>query len=451
MSNEREQWGSRIGFILAASGSAVGLGNIWKYPYTAGENGGGAFTLIYLVCILLVGLPIMLTEFSMGRKSQRSPVGAFIALGRDKNWAGVGFLGVASAFIILSFYSVVGGWTLKYAFLAITEGFGQFTESATAADEAFNNFTAQPLEPLFWHFLFMGGTIAIIVRGVQSGIEKASKILMPFLLVLLLMLVIRGLTLDGASEGLKFLFAPKWEDVDGNAIVQALGHSFFTLSLGMGTMITYGSYLNKEADLVKSALWVILIDTVIALLAGIAIFTAVFALGHDPAEGPGLIFVVLPTLFPQMAGGAFFGFMFFVLLFVAALTSAISILEVVTAYFVDEKKWGRKKATLTFGAVAAFTGVFASLSLGSMNILGPITDKTFFDFLADLSSDFMLPIGGFLMALFVFTNWGIPKLREELAEGGTLFRPSATVIKVFLSIATVVVGYIIAIQIKGLF
>jgi len=441
MSKPREHWGSKFGFILAAAGSAVGLGNIWKYPHMAGQNGGGAFTMVYLICILIVGLPILLAEISIGRHTQLNPVGAFKSLSKNSNWKLVGFLGVASAFTILSFYSVVGGWTLKYTFLALMGAFAEFS-AGQGAGEAFNQFIMNPIEPVFWHLVFMGLCILIIAQGVKSGIERWSKILMPILLVILLVLVFRGITLDGADEGLRFLFSPKWSDLNASSIVLALGHAFFTISLGMGTMITYGSYMDKKSDLLQSALWVIGLDTAIALLAGIAIFTAVFALGQNPAEGPGLIFVVLPSLFPSMAGGAIFGIMFFFLLFVAALTSAISILEVVTAYFIDEKGWSRAKATYIFGGVIGAIGVIASLSNSGYNILSPITDMTFMDLMDKVSSKYMLPLGGMLTAVFVLVRWGISRFVDEMHVGAAWFKFSKPVVTTIFIISGIVVAYI---------
>ena len=267
---------------------------------------------------------------------------------------------------------------MKYTLLALTGAFNDFAVGDSAG-KAFNAFITNPIDPIFWHLVFMGLCVFIINQGVKAGIERWSKVLMPVLLGILLLLVVRGITLEGAGAGLRFLFSPKWSDLDASAVVLALGHSFFTISLGMGTMITYGSYLSRGSDLVQSALWIIFLDTAIALLAGVAIFTAVFALGQNPAEGPGLIFVVLPSLFPQMPGGAIFAVMFFALLFVAALTSAISILEVVTAYFIDEKGWSRSRATYTFGSIIGLIGVLASLSNGSFNVLAPFTELTFMD------------------------------------------------------------------------
>ncbi len=443
MTKPREHWGSRTGFVLAAAGSAVGLGNIWKYPHMAGEHGGAAFTLVYLICIFVVGLPILLAEFAIGRKTQLNPVGAYKTLSNNSAWKWVGVLGVGSAFVILSFYSVIGGWAIKYTTLALSGTFAGFGQGTTAASEYFTSFKTSPFEPILWHLLFMALCVYIIVRGVRGGIERWSKILMPVLLLILLILVGRGVTLEGANEGLKFLFSPKWGDLDASGVVLALGHAFFTISLGMGTMITYGSYLRRESDLLRAGLMVILLDTIIALLAGIAIFTAVFAMGQNPAEGPGLIFVVLPTLFPQMPGGSIFGFLFFALLFVAALTSAISILEVVTAYFIDERNWSRSRATYVFGGIIAIIGIFVSLSFGDFNILAPFGDMTFFDLLDKLSSKYMLPIGGLLTAVFVMTRWGIPAFIKEMASGAAWFKIPRYIVMLFFVIAGLVVAYIL--------
>ena len=416
MINKREQWGSKLGFILAASGSAVGLGNIWKYPHMAGQNGGAAFTIVYLVCILVVGLPILLGELVIGRNTQLSPVGAFNILADKSNWKWVGFLGVASAFVILSFYGVVGGWTLRYTVYSLSGGFESLSGNADASGEVFNSFISNSINPIFWQLLFMSVCIGIIIKGVKSGIEEGSNIMMTIIIVILGILVVRGLTLDGGSEGLIFLFKPKFSDLTPSSIVLALGHAFFTLSLGMGTMLTYGSYLDKKQNLFSSAIWVILLDTAIAMLAGTAIFTIVFAMGADPSAGAGLIFVVLPTIFPQIGGGLVWGTLFFFILFMAALTSAISILEVITAYFIDEKGWSRERATLSFGGVITIVGIFCSLSLGNFNITS-IFDISFFDFMDELSSKYMLPIGGALTAIFILYKWGVEAFLDEIKIG----------------------------------
>jgi NSS family neurotransmitter:Na+ symporter len=443
MSQNREQWGSKLGFILAASGSAVGIGNIWKYPSMAGQNGGGAFTLVYLACILVVGLSIVIAEFVIGRKTQLSPVGAFEKLAPGTNWKWVGYLGVASAFVILSFYGVVGGWILKYIIDSFSGNFNALAGNPEAAGTMFNGFITSAWSPVIYQVLFMTLCIGVIVKGVKGGIEKWSKVMMPLIVILLGMLAVRGMTLPGGMEGLSFLFNPRFEDLTASAIVLALGHSFFTVSLGMGTMITYGSYLDKKQNLMTSALWVIFLDTAIAMLAGVAIFTTVFALGANPAEGPGLIFVVLPTVFAQMAGGAIWSTMFFILLFMAALTSAISILEVVTAYFIDQKGWSRKKATIQFGAVITVVGAFCSFSLGGGINITEFMGMPFMDFMDYLSSKYMLPIGGMLTAIFVLKKWGISNYLAELKNGMEGKNVSPQLVKAILTIAAAVVAFIL--------
>jgi len=438
----REQWGSRLGFILAAAGSAVGLGNIWKYPHMAGENGGGAFTIVYLICILIVGLPIVIAEFVLGRKTQLSPVGAFEKISPQSNWKWVGMLGVASAFVILSFYGVVGGWTLKYTLISITGGFTKLSGNPELSGSLFNSFITGSLAPVIWQIFFMVFTIFVIVQGVKGGIEKWTKIMMPTILVILIVLMVRGLTLPNGMQALDFLFKPKFEDLTASSIVLALGHSFFTLSLGMGTMITYGSYLRRDQNLLSSALWIILLDTLIAMMAGVAIFATVFAMGADPGAGPGLIFVVLPTIFPKIAGGAVWGTLFFFLLFMAALTSAISILEVITAYFIDEKGWARKKATIIFGSVITIVGAFCSLSMGSFNITS-FLDMSFFDVMDYLSSKYMLPIGGMLTGVFVLYRWGISNFIAEMAVGMDNQNVNPVFVRILFAVSATVVGFIL--------
>jgi len=443
MSNQREQWGSKLGFILAASGSAVGIGNIWKFPHMAGQNGGAAFTLVYLACIFVVGLSLVIAEFVIGRHTQLSPVGAFEKLAPNSKWKWVGFLGVGSAFAILSFYGVVGGWIMKYIVISLTGGFSELAGNPDAAGSVFNHFITGTWSPILYQVIFMTICIWVIVNGVKGGIEKWSKIMMPLIIILLAILALRGITLPGGMEGISFLFKPRFEDLTASSVVLALGHSFFTLSLGMGTMITYGSYIGRKQNLLNSALWVIALDTAIAMLAGVAIFTTVFALGANPAEGPGLIFVVLPSVFPQLEAGTLWGTIFFTLLFMAALTSAISILEVVTAYFIDQKGWSRKKATIQFGVIITIVGVFCSFSLGGGINITAFLGMPFFDFMDYLSSKYMLPIGGMLTAIFVLKKWGVDHFIEELKTGMDKSIISKEIIIVLLGIAATVVGFII--------
>ena len=437
----REQWNSNLGFILAASGSAVGVGNIWKFPTMAGENGGAAFTFIYLLCIFIVGLSILLGELLIGRKTQLSAVGAYKKLSKNKFWVFNGFLGTLSAVVILSFYGVVGGWTLKYTFLSL---FGFLKDlNIKETEMIFSDFISLSFEPIFWQISFMLITMFVIINGVKNGIEKWSKIMMPFVIFLLIILALRGIITPGGIDGLKFLFYPKFEDLTPHSIVLALGHSFFTLSLGMGTMVAYGSYINKKQDLLVSSIWIIFLDTFIALIAGIAIFTTVFATGSDPASGPGLIFTVLPTVFNQLIGGQLWSTLFFLLLFMAALTSAISLLEVVTAYFVDEKKWSRPSATITFGFIIIFIGVFCSFSLGGGINISPFENKTFFDLMDELSSKYMLPIGGLLVSLFIIFEFKISNFIDEINKNNSFLRLNKTFTLIIFTISSIVVGYIL--------
>ena len=438
----RENWDTKIGFILAASGSAIGLGNIWKFPFITGQYGGAAFVLTYLICIALIGVPVMLIEFVLGRRTQLNPVGAFKTLAPGTSWFLVGGLGVASGFVILSYYSVVAGWTLGYMFVAISGAFQQFTDSAQAGS-FFNSYGGNTFYSLLTHFIFIGMCIFVVIKGIKGGIEKYSKILMPVLLLILIVLVIRGLTLPGAEKGISFLFKPDFTKLNGNTILVALGHAFFTLSLGMGAMVTYGSYLKKDDNLISSAALIVFLDTSIALLAGIAIFTAVFSFNLDPAAGPALIFHVLPAVFPKMPGGYIFGIMFFSLLLIAALTSGISLLEVVISYFVDQKGWSRTKATFIFGSMIALLGVPSALSQGLLADV-KIFGMTFFDLMDYMSFKYMLPIGGFLMTIFVAYYWGVKDFINELQSGcpQLTLKPAAAVVLITISSLLILVTLI---------
>ncbi len=415
MTNNREHWGSRLGFILAATGSAIGLGNIWKFPYIAGENGGAAFIFVYLICIVIIGLPVLTAEILIGRTTQRNPVGAFKQLSGSKTWTAVGGMGVVAGFVILSFYSVVAGWSLGYFFEALRGAFSGFTDASLAADH-FGTLVSNVNWIVGFHIAFFLLTMVVVYFGVQKGIERGSKIMMPVLLIILMILVIRGLTLPGAGAGMNFLWDPVWSKLTPETILVALGHAFFTLSLGMGAMMTYGSYMSKKDSIPNAAVQIVILDTVIALFAGIAIFTAVFATGQDPASGPGLIFQTLPVVFAHMPGGYLFAILFFLLLTIAALTSAISLLEVVVAYFVDERNWPRHNAVLFFGGITVLVGIPSALSF---NVLADWTifGLTFFDFADYLASNILLPLGGLLIAVFVAWIWGFDKALAKLRQG----------------------------------
>ncbi len=417
--NKRGLWGSRMGFVLAASGSAIGLGNVWKFPYIVGENGGGAFVLIYLVCIFVVGLPIMLAEFTLGRKTNLNPVGAFKALQPNTPWVGVGYMGVIAGFLILSFYGVVGGWTLAYIVKSFSQSVLNF-QSPKDAGLFFNQFIANPKEVLFYHALFMSLCLGIVIKGVHGGIEKACSILMPTMFVILLILMVRSLTLPGAMAGVEFYLYPDFSKITPSVILTALGHAFFSLSLGMGAMLTYGSYLPEKENLTSATVYVVLFDTLIALLVGMVIFPAVFAMGLEPAEGPGLVFSVLPAVFSGMPFGNVVSIIFFVLLAIAAITSGISLLEVVVSYFIDQVGWTRKKAVLIVGAIIFALGVPSGLSFGVMSDV-KFMDKTFFDIVDNIASNYLLPLGGMLTAVFVGWKWGIAKAQQEIEKHETRF------------------------------
>jgi len=414
MEKQRENWGSRIGFILAAAGSAVGLGNIWRFPYLTGENGGSAFILIYLVFVFLIGLSVMIAEFSVGRSSGLAAVGAIKHY--SDRWTFVGIMGVLAAFLIMGFYPVVGGWALAY----IVESFtGLLSMTAEEIDGTFEAFITGTWEPVIWMLVFLGMNILIVAKGIKGGIEKAAKVLMPTLFILLIFIAFRSLTLEGAGEGIAFLFQPDFSEVTGATFLAALGQAFFSLSLGMGCMITYGSYLSKKETLASNAAIVTVLDVSVALLAGLAMFPALFAFGMEPAQGPGLVFVVIPIVFSQMGGlGTLFGIIFFISLAVAALTSSVSLMEVVVAYLIDQKDMPRKKAVYGTGFVMAITGVLASLSMGVFGPL-PVLQVGFFDLFDILSDKVFLGLGGMFIA--IFTGWIVDKeiLRKELTNDGT--------------------------------
>ena len=420
MSN-REQWSSKTGFILAAAGSAVGLGNIWKFPYIAGENGGAAFLFIYLICILMIGLPILNVEILLGRTTQKNTVGAFKALHGNSHWKYVGGLGVLASFTILSFYSIVGGWSVAYTFEALRGTFHSF-ETPQVAAEFFNLKNSNPAWVVGYHTIFFAMIVVIILSGIKAGIEKASKFLMPVLFIILMVLVFQGLMLPDSDKGMSFLFNPDWSKINAKTFLLALGHAFFTLSLGMGAMMTYGSYLSDKDDVVNASYLVAFLDTLIAILAGVAIFTVVFSSGYDPTAGPGLVFHVLPPLLAQLPGGYIFALLFFLLLTIAAVTSAISILEVSVAYLVDEMRYSRKKATLIMGALVYFAAIPCALSfnvLQDVTILVQGKAFTFFDTADYLASNILLPLGGFFIAIFAGYVWGVDEVVKNLLKGNS--------------------------------
>ncbi len=441
----RAEFSSKFGVIAAAAGSAVGLGNIWKFPYITGVYGGAAFLFVYLAFIAAIGLPVMLSELIIGRKSRRNAFGAFKKLAPNSPWRFVGMMGVGAAFMILAFYGVVAGWSLEYVALSVTNGFK--TQTPEQLGEMFSQFIAAPYRPVFYQLVFMFLTGLIVMIGIKDGIEKNVKIMMPLLVVIILVLDIRAITLPGAGEGLKFLFHPDFSKLSGEGILSALGHAFFSLSLGMGTLITYGSYIDKKNNLINTAINVTVADTLIAVLAGVAIFPAVFAFGIEASSGPGLVFITLPNVFQQMPGGYIFSILFFLLLTVAALTSSISILEVVVAYFHEELKMKRKLATIFATTIISLLGIICSLSMGIFDHY-TFWGLNFFDLLDWISANLLLPVGGMFISLFIGWKFGRKKSREEIIQGGKI---TEFALSVFMFLVRIVAPIAIAVVfLKGI-
>jgi len=398
------EWSSRFAYILAATGSAVGLGNIWKFPYITGENGGGAFVLVYLGCVLAIGIPIMIAETMMGRRGRQSPINTLCTLSTEananKNWHLLGWMGVIAGVLILSYYSVIAGWAIAYVFKAI---WGGFSSDAIQVKASFDDLISSPTQLVVWHTVFMVATMSVVLRGVRGGLEKAVQLLMPALLVLLFVLVAYAMTTgEYYFQGLSFLFSPDFSEIDSDAVLTAMGHAFFTLGLGMGAIMVYGSYLPSGVSIVKTTLYIAGADTIVALLAGIAIFPLVFANGLEPGSGPGLIFQTLPIAFGNMAGGWLFGVLFFILLVFAALTSSISLVEPLVAWLVENKGFSRVKASVLSGICIWALGVSVAFSFNIWSNF-KIFDKTIFDLLDYITANLMLPIGGFCIA--VFAGW----------------------------------------------
>ncbi|MCB0717022.1 MAG: sodium-dependent transporter [Bacteroidetes bacterium] len=417
--SDRGSWSSRTGFILAAAGSAVGLGNIWRFPYTAGENGGGAWVLIYLVFVLLIGIPVLLAELSIGRKTKLNPVGSFEALTKSKFWPWVGGLGVLTGFGILAFYAVVAGWTLAYVYEAVTGAFAG-SISAEQSSAIFSNIISNPGLAILLTGLFLLLTILVVRGGVSKGIEKTTKVLMPLLVIILVILAFRSVTLPGGMAGLSYLFAPDFSKLTGTGIMTALGQALFSLSLGMGAMITYGSYFPDDANLPASGVQVAFFDTAIAVLAGIIIFPALFSAGVAPDGGAGLVFVVLPTIFGSLPAGNLFAIAFYALLAIAALTSTISLLEVCVSYFVDNRGWSREKAAWILGAVCFGLAIPSALANGASPFFSDFLGSGF-DFLTiqnNLWGNFSLTIGAILICVFVGWIWGVDKALGSIESSG---------------------------------
>ncbi len=419
----RENFGSKIGAILATAGSAVGLGNVWRFPIETGRNGGAAFILIYIGCILLLGLPLMISEFLIGRSTQSNTARAFQKLAPGTQWKWIGRLGVFTAFFILCYYGVIAGWTIEYAVLAMGNQFaGKTTEDFP---QIFSDFSTNAWLPVIWMVVFVLMTHFVIVKGVTKGIERWSKVLMPMLFIMIVVLVVCSVTLPNSGEGLNFLLQPDFNKVDGGVVLSAMGQAFYSLSLGMGCLCTYASYFGKKTNLGKTALQVCTIDTVIALMAGFIIFPAVTASGYSLSEndiGPSLLFITLPNVFQQAFGSIpwlayIFSVMFYLLIILAALTSTISLHEVVTSYMSEEFQMTRKKAAIWETGGIIFFGVFCALSFGVLDGV-KFFGLGIFDFFDWTSSKIFLPIGGLFIALF--TGWYLDKklFKDEITNYG---------------------------------
>ena len=415
---ERENFGNRFGVLVAMAGSAVGLGNLWRFPYLVGSYGGAAFIFVYIIFAFILCLPILISEVIVGRRSRSNAYGAFKKLAPGTKWKWLGAVSVFTPIIVVSYYSVIGGWSLEYFFKACTFSFtGGTTQSELGS--MFDNFITSVWAPLFGHTLFLLLTGIVIIAGVKSGIEKFGKIMMPLLFVLVIIMAIRSMTLPGATEGLVYLFKPDFSKIDASVCSAALGQAFFSLSLGVGTMLTYGSYIKKSENLAASSTYTAVADFLFAMIASCAIMPAVFAFGLNPQEGPGLVFQTLPFIFSNMTIGGIIAIIFFLALIVAAITSSISLYEVGVAYLVEERKMSRKWASAVVFVVAWVMGALCSLSFGPLSDVH-ILGQTIFNFFDKLSANFLMPLGGLLLVLFV--GWKMTKadVFDEFTNGGTL-------------------------------
>ena len=414
----RDGFGSRFGALVAMAGSAVGLGNLWRFPYLVGENGGAAFIIVYLIMIVLLCLPIFVSEFVIGRRSQKNAFSAFRDLSGGSAWKWAGLMTVLIPLVVLSYYSVIGGWSIEYILKACTFSFtGDASQAAMSS--MFTDFVSSPWMPLICHTIFLAATAVVVMVGIKDGIEKFSKVMMPMLFVIVLAIAVYSVTLPGADKGLKYLFQPDFSKIDGQACAAALGQAFFSLSLGFGTIMTYASYVSKEENILFQSTSTALSDTLFALIAGVAIMPAVFAFGLDPQSGPGLVFETLPFVFGKMPAGGLIAILFFIALFVAAITSSISMLEVPVAYLIEERKMSRVASCILVFAVCWVLGAFCSLSFGPLSDV-LIAGRSIFKFFDNLSSNILMTLGSLLTVLFV--GWRLKKtdIYEEFTNGGTL-------------------------------
>lgn len=414
MSQNRGAWGSRIGFIFSVAGSAVGLANIWRFPYIVGQNGGGAFILLYLLCLLLIGFPVLMSEIMIGRTTQTSPSGAFRQLG-GRYWSSAGKLTVFTGFFVSAFYSAVAGWILGYLVEAISGRASNFT-SPESVIEYHQTLMNSPWWGLSFHLCFILACIGVLLLGVRAGIERGNKIMMPILFAMLIFLAIRGCMMPHAIDGLTFLFTPNWSALTPQAVLIALGQAFFTLSLGQGTMVTYGSYLKRDENVIASCVPVVLMDTIVSLLSAVVIFTIVFSVGLEPNSGPGLLFHTLPWVFSQIQWGHAIAVMFFLLVVLAALTSEISALEPSVAYLMDEWGWKRSRAVLVCGMGAFLLGVPAALSYSLLkdHLIAGMSIINAMDFLA---TSVLIPAGGLCAVILVGWRWGMHNALAQINKG----------------------------------
>ncbi|MCR8868903.1 hypothetical protein CN563_08940 [Bacillus sp. AFS026049] len=438
--SKQDQWTSKLGFILAAAGSAIGLGAIWKLPYMTGENGGGVFFLLFIIFTLLIGAPILIAEFTIGRNAQKDAISAYKHIAPGKPWALIGYGGVVASIILLSFFSVVGGWIISYLARSFTGSLSNLTQEEYG--NFFNTIISNPYETVIAQLLFMVFTIWVVQGGVSKGIEKANKYMMPSLFILFIILLIRSLTLDGAMEGVKFFLKPDFSALTGETILLALGQSFFALSVGVSVMVTYASYLSKKEDITKSAFSVVGLNIFISLLAGLVIFPAVFALGFSPSSGPGLVFVVLPAVFNEMALGGIFMFIFFILLLFATLTTAFSILEIVVAAMIKGDSAKRKKASWIAGITVFLIGIPSALSFGVLSDV-KIFNLSIFDFADYLTSNIALPVGALFISLFIGYQMKRIEVQKEFETGAdpgrSLFKPWYFLIRYIVPIMIILV------------
>lgn len=421
LQSERGNFASKLGIVLATAGSAVGLGNVWRFPYMAGENGGAVFILIYFICVLLLGIPCMISEFIVGRHAQSNTARAFRKLSGGTVWSLIGYMGVLTGFLITGYYAVVSGWCLHYMWSSLL---GHLSGDPAYFQQFFVDFSSNPMKPVFWLVIIMLMTYLIVEHGVQKGIERASKILMPTLFLLLLLIVVSSCMLPGAEKGIAFLLKPDWSSINGDVFLSALGQSFYSLSIAMGCICTYASYFSRQTNLANSAMQIGIIDSLVAILAGLMIFPAAFSVGVSPDSGPSLIFITLPNVFQQAFSsmpllGYVISLLFYALLTLAALTSLMSLVEVSTAFCQEEMHISRKKATLLVVSTASVIGVLCSFSLGAYDGL-QLLGKSLFDVFDFVTGQIFLPVVGFLTCIFV--GWFVPHkvVRDEFTNWGTL-------------------------------